>query len=218
VSDAPLSLGDLPQVLPIFPLPGVLLLPRGQLPLHIFEPRYRALMRDALATDRLIGMIQPADPKADLAHPALRPVGCAGRIIESRQTDDGRYHLVLAGVIRFKIVSELPLQDGYRRILPDFEPFAGDLAAPAAIRLDRDALIDLLKAYLAPYKVEADWTVVARLGDVDLVNAFAHACPFDANEKQALLEAPDVQTRADLLVAMLDLATRARAGGGLRLN
>lgn len=218
MSDALLSLGDLPRVLPIFPLPGILLLPRGQLPLHIFEPRYRALMRDALANDRLIGMIQPADPKADLAHPSLRPVGCAGRIIESRQTDDGRYHLVLAGVIRFKIASELPLQDGYRRIVPDFEPFAGDLAAPAAMRLDRDALINLLKAYLAPYKVEADWAVVARLGDVDLVNAFAHACPFDANEKQALLEAPDVQTRADLLVAMLELATRARASGGLRLN
>ena len=216
--DAPLSIADLPGVLPIFPLPGVLLLPRGQLPLHVFEPRYRALMRDAMVGDRLIGMIQPADPNADLTHPLLCPVGCAGRITEARQTEDGRYYLVLLGVIRFRIKAELPLHDGYRRALPDFGSFVGDLGDPAPIRLARDTLIALLKAYLAPYKVEADWEAVARLGDADLVNAFAHACPFAPNEKQALLEAADGQARADLLTALLEIATQSRAGGSFRLN
>ncbi|MFO1190103.1 MAG: LON peptidase substrate-binding domain-containing protein [Alphaproteobacteria bacterium] len=216
--DRPLSWGDLPQVLPVFPLPGVLLLPRGQLPLHIFEPRYRALMHDALATDRLIGMIQPKDPNADLTHPELSPVGCAGRITEWKQTEDGRYFLVLHGMIRFRIARELPLQDGYRRVEPDFVPFAADLADPPPIRLDRDRIIALLKAYLAPYKVEADWSAVAKISDANLVNVFAHACPFDSQKKQALLEAADTQLRADLLVAMLEIAIQARADGGLRLN
>jgi len=216
--DTRLSRAGLPRVLPVFPLPGVLLLPRGQLPLHIFEPRYRALMHDALATDRLIGMIQPKDPNADLTHPELSPVGCAGRITEWKQTDDGRYFLVLEGVIRFRIGRELPLQDGYRRVEPDFVPFASDLSDPPSIRLDRDQIVSLLKTYLAPYKVEADWSAVAKLGDADLVNVFAHACPFDSKEKQALLEAADIQLRADLLVAMLEIAIRARMAGGLRLN
>jgi len=212
------ALARLPRVLPVFPLPGVLLLPRGQLPLHIFEPRYRAMMRDALDGDPLIGMIQPADPKADLAHPALYPVGCAGRIVEARETEDGRYYVVLSGVVRFRIVRELPLHAGYRRVEPDYSAFADDLVTPGPIKLDRARFISLLKVYLSPYKVEADWGAVARVGDVDLVDIFAHACPFEPNEKQALLEAPDTQARADLLLAMLEIATQARMGPPMRLN
>src|SRR5579864_917519 len=116
----------LPDIIPIFPLTGVLLLPRGRLPLNIFEPRYLAMTRDALGGERLIGMIQPSDPQEGGMNPAVYPLGCAGRITSFSETDDGRYLITLTGVSRFRVARELPLLDGYRRVVADWTPFADD--------------------------------------------------------------------------------------------
>src|ERR1700731_963988 len=132
------DLAALPDTLPIFPLTGVLLLPRGRLPLNIFEPRYLAMTRDALGGERLIGMVQPSDPTVAGMNPPVYPIGCAGRLTQFSETDDGRFLITLTGVSRFRIREELPLLDGYRRVVPDWQPFAHDRAAPGTPEFDRD--------------------------------------------------------------------------------
>jgi Lon protease-like protein len=200
------SVKSLPSVLPIFPLTGVLLLPRGRLPLNIFEPRYLALFDDALASERLVGMIQPAEHATDaLGGARLFHVGCAGRIVSFSETGDGRYLVALAGVARFQIASELPLHRGYRRVVPDWAPFGADLDHDSG-GIDRTRLIELLRIYFRQTGLSADWGVVSKAPDERLVTSLAMICPFAPPEKQALLEAGCLTERARLMMSLLEIA------------
>jgi len=192
-----------PTRLSIFPLGGALLFPRAQLPLHIFEPRYRALVRDALARDRRIGMIQPR-PGDEGDVPALFDVGCVGRIAQVEALPDGRFNLVLEGTGRFRLLRELDTATPFRQVEAALDAFPHDLDEPAVLasvrraELERDA-----RAYAEAQGYQIDWDAVGRLDDETLVNAIAQVAPFDIAAKQALLEAPDLVDRADLLVQML---------------
>ena len=201
----------LPELLAIFPLSGVLLLPRGRLPLNIFEPRYLAMTRDALGGERLIGMVQPSDPTGgaplpnNMSPPVYR-VGCAGRITQFSETDDGRYLITLTGVSRFRIAEELPLVSGYRRVVPDWQPFALDRGAPGDPSFDRERLIRGLKSYFGQRQIVADFEAIEKAPGEYLVTSIAMACPFAPNEKQALLEAADPDARAALLTTLVEMA------------
>ena len=196
----------LPSILPIFPLTGVLLLPRGRLPLNIFEPRYLAMTRDALAGERLIGMVQPSDPQAAGDNPPVYPTGCAGRITSFSETDDGRFLITLTGISRFHIREELPLLEGYRRVVPDWRDFARDLAGDDEPSFDRERLLRGLRAYFQHHRIEADWDAITSVPGERLVTSIAMICPFEPSEKQALLEAPDLGERAQLLTAIVEMA------------
>ncbi|WBO22564.1 LON peptidase substrate-binding domain-containing protein [Sphingomonas abietis] len=188
--------------LSIFPLAGALLFPRALLPLHIFEPRYRAMISDAMARDRRIGMIQPRDETAK--KPALFEVGCVGRIAEFEALEDGRYNLVLEGLTRFRLVSELDVTTAFRQIEADVSDFVrdGDDPDPLGIALRAD-LEREARRYADAKGYAIDWEAVERLDDEGLVNGVAQVAPFDIATKQALLEAPDMATRADLVVQFL---------------
>ena len=205
-----LTFDTLPATLPIFPLPGALLLPGGKLPLQIFEPRYLTMTRDALASDRLIGMIQPRDQHSEteelVSHTAtLYPIGCAGRITAFSETDDGRYLITLTGACRFAIEREIPTVGGYRRVVPDFSPFRGDLAAEESAAIDRRRLLNALQAYFAHQRISIDLNAIGDVPDDKLVTSLAMVCPFAAKEKQALLEAPDLTERSRVMTALLEL-------------
>jgi len=208
----------LPSILPIFPLTGVLLLPRGRLPLNIFEPRYLAMTRDALAGERLIGMVQPSDPQAAGDNPPVYPTGCAGRITSFSETDDGRFLITLTGISRFHIREELPLLEGYRRVVPEWRDFAGDLAGDDEPSFDRERLLRGLRAYFQHHRIEADWDAITSVPGERLVTSIAMICPFEPSEKQALLEAPDLGERAQLLTAIVEMAALnpPRDGPGAR--
>ena len=196
----------LPVILPIFPLTGVLLLPRGRLPLNIFEPRYLAMTRDALAGERLIGMVQPSDPTASGSNPPVYPTGCAGRITSFSETDDGRFLITLTGTSRFRIREELPLLEGYRRVVPDWHEFARDLGNEEEPSFDRERLLRGLKGYFQQHQISADWDAITSVSGDRLVSSIAMICPFDPSEKQALLEASDLAERARLLTAIVEMA------------
>ena len=202
--------GQLPGELPVFPLTGVLLLPRGRLPLNIFEPRYIAMFDDALGGDRLIGMIQPSDPKS-AEPPPLFEVGCAGRITSFSETGDGRYIVALDGISRFRIKEELPLQRGYRRVIPDWTPFAADLAEEDCA-FDRSRLIALLQSYFRQQGLSANWDAVGQAPDERLLTSLAMICPFAPPEKQALLEAGCLSDRARLMMSLLEIAIATQGG------
>ena len=210
---------DLPRIIPIFPLPGVMLLPRGRLPLNIFEPRYLEMTQDAMASHRTIGMIQPADPKARLDVPEVYPVGCTGRITSFSETPDNRFLLSLTGVCRFTIVRELE-PDGllYRRVSADYSRFARDLPAPAPLAIDRDRLIPALRSYFNRHGLTADWDAIDRSDDESLVTCLAMACPFEPSEKQALLECTDESERVAMMQALFEIAAHGRAGPQSRLQ
>jgi uncharacterized protein len=198
---------ELPERLPIFPLPGVLLLPGGRLPLNIFEPRYLAMTRRALAGSRLIGMIQPKDETAfETGMRPVYPVGCAGRIVSFSETDDGRYLITLAGLLRFRVEAELPRdEEGFRWIRPDYLPYRGDLA-PDSGAFDRAALLGALKSYFGRHNLEADWQAIEKADDERLVTSLAMLCPFEASEKQVLLEAAGLTERAAAMTTILAMA------------
>lgn len=197
----------LPKIAPIFPLAGVLLLPRARLPLHIFEPRYRAMTEDAMNGDGMIAMVQPRDPASEDMTPDVYDIACLGRIVEDEKLDDGRWLLTLEGVTRLKIEEELDLKDGYRRVRADYSDFGNDLStATGSLGLDRDSLLSALTAYLSARGLSADEDAIGKLPDEPLVNALSMACPFLPAEKQALLQAPDTRERAELLDALLKLS------------
>lgn len=198
---------DLPGTIPVFPLPEVLLLPGGRLPLNIFEPRYLAMVEDALGDARLIGMIQPSCGDRSDPSPALYRTGCAGRIARFEETVDGRYLIALNGVCRFDVAEELPLDSrGYRQIRADWSPYAADLRPCADARLDRTRLISSLRRYFEDHGLSADWEAVESAPDERLVTCLAMICPFGAPEKQALLEAPDLPARAEVLTTLVEMA------------
>jgi Lon protease-like protein len=194
---------DLPQVIPVFPLPGAILLPRGQLPLNIFEPRYLNMIDDAMAGDRVIGLIQPAGGPPSL--PSLTAVGCAGRITSFAETSDGRYLITLTGVCRFRVTTELPNQGPYRQIRAAFAPFESDLTAPIGEPFDRDAFLHALKAYLERRQLEIDWDTAEAAPQEALINSLSMALPFEAAEKQALLESPTLDDRCLTLTALMQI-------------
>jgi Lon protease-like protein len=208
---------DLPAVIPIFPLPGALLLPRGQLPLNIFEPRYLAMIDDALRSGyRLIGMIQP-----DTAHPGsestpnLYKVGCIGRITQLAETGDGRYLLQLTGIARFRIEQEIATTTAYRQCRVSYEPFIDDFTARKGEEaVDRDGVLRALSDFLKANDLKADWQGIKNAPNEALVNALAMMCPYGSAEKQALLEAPDLKTRAEILVAVTEIELAKKTTGG----
>ena len=208
------AVAALPTTLPIFPLPGVLLLPHGRLPLRIFEPRYLAMTRDALAGERLIGMVQPNDPAVSDANPPVYPIGCAGRITSFTETDDGLFLITLTGISRFRIREELPLLEGYRRVVPEWTDFARDLEADENFGFDRDRLIRGLKGFFQHHQISADWDAIASTPVDRLVTSIAMMCPFEPSEKQALLEASDLDDRARLLTAIVEMAVLNRSSDG----
>ena len=200
------ALDDLPPILNVFPLTGVLLLPRGNLPLNVFEPRYLALIDATLAGSRLIGLIQPTQHEDKILKPALSAIGCAGRITSYRESEDGRYLITLTGICRFGVAEELETSEPYRRIKADFAPFLGDLVVADENDFPRERLLAALKDYLSKRDLKADWKSVISAPPETLVNALAMLCPFEPAEKQALLEAPSWADRVDTLVALLEMA------------
>lgn len=201
---------DIPSTIPVFPLSGALLLPGGQLPLNIFEPRYLMMFDDALAGNRIIGMVQPAFGAKGQAG-GVCEVGCAGRLTSIAETGDGRYLINLSGICRFRVLREVTGDKPYRSF--EIAPFIADLKAEAEEdSVDRDALLDAFRAYLDANKLEADWESVERASNITLVTSLSMMSPFGPAEKQALLEAPDMKTRAETLVAITEILL-ARGSG-----
>jgi Lon protease-like protein len=204
---------DLPRMFPVFPLTGALLFPRGGLPLNIFEPRYLNMIDDAMAGDRLIGMVQPAPRAADPQKPALSNVGCVGRLTSFAETEDGRYLITLTGLARFRLVRELEAATPYRRVEADFTTFAEDLTPPGpSYAIDRVRLIKALRRYVEANGFQVDWSAVDDAAPEVLVNAVATLCPFEPVEKQALLETVRLDERCAALVTLLELNMSRGAG------
>jgi Lon protease-like protein len=209
--------GELPEIIPVFPLPGALLLPRGQMPLNIFEPRYLAMVDDALRDGhRLIGMIQPdISHSRDEARPELFRVGCVGRITQLAESGDGRYILELTGVARFKVVEEISGLDRVPAMQGGFLPLCRRFrCAQRREAVDRTALLDVLTDFLEANNLKVDWEGIESAPNEALVNALAMMSPYGPAEKQAMLEAPDLKTRAEILIAVteMDLAKKRTSG------
>ena len=211
-------LEDLPGEFPVFPLPGALLLPRGKLPLRIFEPRYLAMTDDALGQGRMFGMIQPDPTVPDTATgPALFRVGCLGRLSSFSETDEGHYLITLTGVIRFAIAAEIEMRRGYRRVRGEFAPYLADLdLKPQSISVRREPLLAALRGYFTHRGIDANWDAVKQLPDDLLVVTLAMVCPFEPAEKQALLEAPTDAERAAALLTLLQMGALAQDTPGGR--
>jgi len=193
--------------LSVFPLPGALLFPRMHLPLHIFEPRYRAMVSDAMARDRRIGMIQPRTGKVGRKdNPPLFEIGCVGKIGEFEASEDGRYNLVLEGVALFRIVRELDVTTAFRQVEAELLPLADE---PEMLSLSRRSLLETeSRAFADAQGYAVDWEAVTRLDDEALVNGIAQIAPFDVAAKQALLESPDIEDRAELIIQLMQFFGR----------
>ena len=199
---------ELPDTIPIFPLPGALLLPRGRLPLHIFEPRYLAMIEDAMkAPHRLIGMIQPYDTASGESR--LHRIGCAGRLNAFNETEDGRYMVTLAGVSRFRLVQEIDGFQPYRRCEVKWDGFERDRGkVEHDPDFDREHFMDLLSRFFEDQNLKTDWDQLSEAEDELLINSLSMLCPFEPEDKQALLEAPSLSTRRETLVTLIEYALR----------
>jgi Lon protease-like protein len=210
----PEMISELPETVPVFPLEGVLLLPRGQLPLNIFEPRYLQMFDDALAKGRLIGLVQPDDDESGADK--LQRVGCLGRISSFSETDDGRMVISLTGVARFEVAEELNVLTPYRQIRADYRPYESDLIADVgSIDVNREGVLDVLKRYLEANGMSADWPAIESSNNEALVNSLCIISPYGAQEKQAMLEAATLAERAEILIALTEmvLAQLGQSGG-----
>jgi uncharacterized protein len=205
-----LGFDELPRIIPIFPLSGALLLPQGKMPLNIFEPRYVQMVQDAIAAERVIGMIQPENTEEP---PAIFGTGCMGRITSFSETDDGRLLITLFGVCRFNVIEELPLLNGYRRVVADCHLFRSDLTTDHEAEIQRERLLEALRGYLTLKNVDANWEAIEKADDLDLVTSLAMMCPFEASEKQALLEARAIADRAKIMVTLLEMALLESSDG-----
>ncbi|HEU0220737.1 MAG TPA: LON peptidase substrate-binding domain-containing protein [Paracoccaceae bacterium] len=206
------SLADLPDAIPIFPLPGAVLLPRARLPLNIFEPRYLAMLEDMLKTpQRLIGMVQP------LESGRLHQIGCAGRVTQFQETDDGRYLITLTGICRFRVLAALEGFTPYLRYTVEWSRFERDLGPEEEDpHFDRDAFLDLLQRFFAAAQLSSDWEALKTAEVELLINSLSILCPFEVEEKQALLEAPSLETRRETLVTLMEFALRGGNAGGVQ--
>jgi uncharacterized protein len=208
---------DVPQRIPVFPLCRAILLPRATLPLNIFEPRYLQMVDDVMSTSRVLGMVQPAssgeeeEQESPVARTApLRRIGCAGRITSYQELDDGRCLISLSGIARFEVIDEVELAKPYRVCTVSYERFAGDFTPGAGEdQVDREALLGALKAFLQARGLKADWPAVAKTPTETLVNSLAMVNPYGSEEKQALIEAADLRTRAETLVALAEMDIKA---------
>ncbi|MHB8886370.1 MAG: LON peptidase substrate-binding domain-containing protein [Methylovirgula sp.] len=197
---------EVPSVIAVFPLTGALLLPRGELPLNIFEPRYLAMIDDAMRSHRVIGMIQPEENAAYRDTPGLLTVGCAGRITQIAETGDGRYHLTLTGISRFRIVEEIVAMTPYRQCRIDFSDFHTDFTPRVGENaVDRESVLRTLRDFAEANQLQIDWTSIHEAPNEALVNALSMMSPYGPKEKQALLEAPDLKARAEVLVAITEI-------------
>ena len=208
---------ELPAALPIFPLTGAVLLPGGRLPLNIFEPRYLALTRHALQQPaRLIGMVQPVESNIDRnfdpdARPEIKRIGCAGRIVSFQETEDGRYHVTLSGLIRFEVKRELPLHEqGFRLVEPDFAPFAEDMAERDFDIPARANFLKVFKAYIEAKSLKVDWEAIEGAPDDHLIVSLAMLSPFSPDEKQSLLETSDLEQLTAMMTALFEVAVANR--------
>ncbi|MFT4794700.1 MAG: Lon protease-like protein [Paracoccaceae bacterium] len=206
---------ELPEVIPVFPLPGALLLPRGRLPLNIFEPRYLAMLDDCMKTGhRLIAMLQPFEHEAGEV-PRLHSIGCAGRLSSFSEAEDGRYLVTLAGVSRFRVVEELDGFTPYRRVRVNWESFVRDLGRHEEDPgLDRTAFLETLRQYFEMAQLSSDWSALSEADPEMLINSLSMLCPFEVEEKQALLEAPDLTVRRETLDALMRFAIASGGEGG----
>ena len=204
------SVGDLPETIPVFPLPGALLLPRARLPLHIFEPRYLAMLDDALKTEhRLIGMVQPREPQAGSDRP-LQGIGCAGRVTQFSETEDGRYMITLTGISRYRIQREVSGFTPYRKAEASWQGFERDRGgAETDPAFDRDRFFELLDRFFESRNLSTDWDSLKEADDELLINSLSMLCPFDPEDKQALLEAPSLHTRRETLVTLIEYGLRS---------
>ncbi len=198
---------DLPDTLPIFPLPGTVLLPRCRLPLNVFEPRYLAMTEAALRSGRILGMIQPIDAGTDDPSPKVYQTGCGGRISSFSETNDGRILLILTGLCRFHVVEELQVDTPYRQVRADWSPYRDDLEGFGGSDIDREYLFEILRAYFDARGLDTDWDSLETSDDTMLVNSLVMSCPFDAGERQVLLEAAGVEDRNRLMISLLEMAT-----------
>ncbi len=199
---------ELPDIIPVFPLSGALLLPGGFLPLNIFEPRYIAMTEDAMHSNKLIGMIQPTDELMPCGSPHLHKTGCVGAISEFAETPEGHYMIVLAGLRRFTVLEELPPARGYRLVRPQW---LSDKSSPTP--LDRALLMPLLRDYFRQEQLDCNWSAVEQCEDNKLITSLAMICPFTPAEQQALLEAQDLEQRAKLLLCLLSPGHGCGEGG-----
>jgi hypothetical protein len=205
-------LPDLPDVLPIFPLSGAVVMPGVQLPLNIFEPRYLAMVQSALASDHLIGMVQPREHQDEL-RPEVHRIGCAGRITSYSETNDGRIVIVLTGLCRFAVVDELPEQDGFRRVKADWRGFTDDLEDTDETLGERDLFLGSLRTFCDQRSVEVPWDDLGKMGDSDLVNLLCAHLPLAAEDKQALLETVELSDRASLMRGLMEMSAQASRFG-----
>ncbi|MFD0859861.1 LON peptidase substrate-binding domain-containing protein [Roseovarius aquimarinus] len=207
---------DLPDIVPIFPLPGALLLPRARLPLHLFEPRYLAMLEDALKTpERLIGMIQP-NRVPGRSGPGLHTIGCAGRITQFSETEDGRYMITLAGVSRFRLVEEVEGFTPYRRARVKWTGFERDQGGEETdTRFDREAFLATLAQYFEAQDLQTDWDSLKEADDELLINSLSMLLGFEPEDKQALLEAPSLSTRRETLMTLIEFEMRGGDGEGM---
>jgi uncharacterized protein len=218
---------DLPPRIPVFPLRGAILLPRATLPLNIFEPRYLAMIDDAMSTSRLIGILQPnlaGDDDSEFESPegkatSLRNVGCVGRITSYQELDDGRYLITLTGIMRFECVDETVTTSPYRIMSASYDRFAADLTEGLGEeQVDRENLLRVLKNYLDANQLRTDWNAIQRASNEFLINALSVMCPYGPEEKQALLEARDLKSRADVLVALAEIELASNGSSGSTLQ
>lgn len=204
------SVADLPASIPVFPLSGILLLPRTQLPLNIFEPRYLQMTDDALRGARIIGLIQPDEnetPATQADRPVLMKVGCAGRLTSYTETDDGRVLITLTGICRFRLREELDSLTPYRQFAVSYDEFADDLTPELGTEdVSRDDLLDVLKTYLEANGLQADWKTIKLSTNETLVNSLSLISPYGPREKQALLEARTLEDRNQMLIALTEVA------------
>lgn len=206
---------QLPDTFPVFPLTGALLLPRGRLPLNIFEPRYLAMVDDALCHNRVIGMAQPVHPEDASWAPELYPVGCAGRLTSFSETEDGRYLITLSGLCRFRIKRELKSDTAYRQIVPCYDGYEIDFSPQEDENIiDRCRLLRALKSYLNARDIEADWSSLETAQPESVINTLAMLCPFCPEEKQVLLEAETLSDRGQALLAILELSAASSSAPG----
>lgn len=214
MTDKEQNFPELPSVIPVFPLSGVMLLPGASLPLNIFEPRYLKMVRDAEAGQKLIGMIQPRHKDDDSKKPELFDVGCVGMISELKETGDGRFLIRLKGISRFEVEEELSVTTPYRQVRANWAPFADDpWGGGKTSNVERDELFSSLKAFLDLKGLEADFSAIAEAPDDVLVNTLSMIVPFSAAEKQALLEAETVYMRSALLRNLLTMAATSSMRG-----
>lgn len=216
---------DLPPRIPVFPLRGAILLPRATLPLNVFEPRYLAMLDDVMSGSRIIGIVQPdGDDNDDEESPAdksagLRRVGCAGRVTSYQEMDDGRIVITLTGIIRYEILDEAETDNPYRVMSVSYDRFASDLREGLGEeQVDRVNLLRVLRSYLDANRMKADWSAIQRASSEFLINALSVMSPYGPEEKQALLEASDLKSRADVLVALAEIELASNGGSGSTLQ